>query len=201
MDGEALYTALWRSADGALVEHCHLRGTRSGWAFDGVLVGTVGGDPSRLTYRVSTDRRWRTGLVSVTYWQGGEKNSVRLNLGPDGVWQDLLTGNDLSAALNGCTDIDLGFTPATNTIPIQRLGLAIDESREVLAAWVRFPALTVEPLPQRYTRLAEGRYLYESGPTLTEFSAEITVDEAGLVTAYPGGWTRLDAPGPPGGGG
>lgn len=193
MDGETLLTALWRSADGSLIEYCHLRGSRSGWAFDGMLVGMHSGEPVRVAYRVSTDRRWRTGLVSVTLWQGGAQSSLRINLGPDGVWQDLLRGTDLGAALTGCTDIDLGFTPATNTIPIRRLDPAIGESEELLAAWVRFPALSVEPLPQRYTRLADDRYRYESGPTLMEYAAELTVDDAGLVTVYPGGWTRLDS--------
>jgi len=36
----------------------------------------------------------------------------------------------------------------------------------------------------------EDTYLYESN---TGFSAEIVVDDLGLVTAYPGGWERIAA--------
>jgi hypothetical protein len=91
-------------------------------------------------------------------------------------------------ALHGLTDVDLGFSPVTNTLPIRRLDPAIGESVAVTAAWVRFPELTIEPLPQRYTRLAERRYRYESAGGA--FVAEIEVDDLGLVTTYEGGWRR-----------
>jgi uncharacterized protein len=48
----------------------------------------------------------------------------------------------------------------------------------------------VEPLSQRYTRIGKDTYRYESN---TGFSAEITVDDHGLVTSYPGGWERIAA--------
>ena len=78
--------------------------------------------------------------------------------------------------------------PATNTLPIRRLNLELGQSREVTAAWLKFPDLTLAILPQRYTRLAPQRYGYQSG---TGFSAEMLVDDLGLVTAYPGGWERV----------
>lgn len=87
-----------------------------------------------------------------------------------------------------CTDIDLSVTPSTNTIPIRRLALDIGGSEEVIAAWVRFPELTVEPLRQLYTRLDAKRYRYES--VRSGFAAELEVDDAGLVVTYPHLWQR-----------
>jgi hypothetical protein len=92
--------------------------------------------------------------------------------------------------LRGCDDVDLAVTPATNTLPIRRLDLQIGQSKSVIAAWVKFPELTVEPLSQRYLRLGKDTYRYESN---TGFSTEIVVDELGLVTTYPGGWERIAA--------
>jgi len=43
---------------------------------------------------------------------------------------------------------------------------------------------------QRYSRLAKKTYRYESE---TGFSAEIVVNDLGLVTEYPGGWERIAA--------
>jgi hypothetical protein len=43
-------------------------------------------------------------------------------------------------------------------------------------------------LSQRYTRLTKDTYRYESN---TGFSAEIAVDDLGLVTANRGGWERF----------
>jgi hypothetical protein len=59
----------------------------------------------------------------------------------------------------------------------------------VTAAWLRFPELTLEPLSQRYVRLDERRYRYESQGG--SFVAELEVDDLGLVVHYEGGWQRV----------
>lgn len=92
-------------------------------------------------------------------------------------------------AVAGCLDVDLAFTPATNILPLRRLGLAVGESREMTAAWIRFPNLSIEPLAQRYTRLDERRVRYESRGGA--FTAELEVDELGLVVRYPPLWERI----------
>jgi hypothetical protein len=46
----------------------------------------------------------------------------------------------------------------------------------------------VERLPQRYARIDKNTYRYASN---TGFSAEIVVDDLGLVITYPGGWERI----------
>jgi hypothetical protein len=89
-------------------------------------------------------------------------------------------------AVHGCIDVDLGFSPSTNLLPIRRLNLRIGEQAAVRAAWVRFPELTVEVLEQTYARLSEETYAYESaGGT---FRRELTVNETGFVVEYPGLW-------------
>jgi len=91
--------------------------------------------------------------------------------------------------LRGCVDVDLAWSPSTNTLPIRRLALAVGARREVTAAWVRFPELTLEPLAQEYERLAERRYRYTSaGGT---FTAVLDVDDDGVVLEYAGGWQRV----------
>ena len=97
------------------------------------------------------------------------------------------TGQELRE-IQGCDDVDLAVTPATNTLAIRRLNLQVGSSASIIAAWIKFSDLTVQPLSQRYTRVAQNTYRYESN---TGFSAEIVVDDLGLVTAYPGGWERI----------
>jgi hypothetical protein len=77
----------------------------------------------------------------------------------------------------------------TNTLPIRRPQDAAGGSVELTAVWVRFPELTIETLPQRYTRLADRHYRYESAGGA--FVAELTVDDLGLVIDYEGGWLRI----------
>ena len=83
--------------------------------------------------------------------------------------------------LQGCDDVDLGWTPATNTVPIRRMALGIGESREITAAWIRFPELDVVRNVQKYARLDVDRWRYQAG----EYDFELVTDAAtGLVLAY-----------------
>ena len=70
--------------------------------------------------------------------------------------------------------------PSTNTLPIRRLRLGVGASKTIQAAWVRFPALTVEKARQTYTRLDEFTYRYASG----DFEAELVVDDDGVEGQY-----------------
>ena len=127
---------------------------------------------------------WVTQSVVVELSGPGGNESLRLEV-EDGQWYEV----DLECkAVRGCTDIDLEWSPSTNTLPIRRLGLAIGESRAVTAAWVRFPGLTVQPLRQEYHRLTERRYRYSSNGGA--FVAELEVDEHGRVTRYGDIWSR-----------
>ena len=90
--------------------------------------------------------------------------------------------------LSGCLDLDLGFTPATNTLPIRRLDLAIGESAPVRSAWLRFPELRLEPLEQTYTREAEQRFRYWALVDGEPFSARLDIDVFGRVVRYEGLW-------------
>jgi hypothetical protein len=89
-------------------------------------------------------------------------------------------------AVTRCVDLDLNFSPSTNLLPIRRLGLAIGESAEVQAAWLRFPGFTLEPLAQRYHRLDVTTYRYESAGGA--FVTALQVNTVGFVTHYPNFW-------------
>lgn len=86
----------------------------------------------------------------------------------------------------GALDIDLGFTPATNTLPIRRLGLAIGEAADVTAAWFDPADRRLKPLRQRYERIDADHYRYSAADH--GFEADLTVDKFGAVTHYPGYW-------------
>ena len=112
--------------------------------------------------------------------KGNERRGIVLLLEVDdaGGWRDR-TG--ILSQVTGCLDVDLEVTPATNTLPIRRLHLPLGESASPVAAWVRFPDLTVEPLPQEYRRTGEHRYRYQN-------RYELEVDDLGLVTRYADIW-------------
>ena len=155
---------VWRRLDVPGHEACRI----TGQTLEGVAVLTR--PESALVYRVACDASWRTQSVSVTGWIESRPIAVSLT----------------AADLLGCTDIDLNFSPSTNTLPIRRLGLRVGESASVTVAWLRFPSMTLEPLTQTYTRTGERTWEYAS----PGFYAELEVDEEGLVVRYGDLWIR-----------
>ncbi len=177
---------LWRSLwfDGR--EYCELLRGRDGWLLQGTAVAIMDRLPMLATYEIHCDEHWQTHRVHTSLTLAGQTKALSLMVEARGRWRG--DAGELPA-LADCLDVDLGVTPATNTLPIRRLGLKIGDSRKITAAWIKFPELEVKPLPQTYTRLAEDRYRYES----PGFAAEILVDDLGLVIDYKGAWERLAA--------
>ncbi len=168
----------WRRSDEVETdEHCTLTLRDSGLALVGTVLGAEGGAPVRIEYKVLADAAGMTTAAHVRDLRGFETQTIALERDAKGNW----TVNGTAAkALKGCTDVDLGCSPSTNTLPIRRLRLAVGGSSTVKAAWVRFPELDVVKAAQTYTRLDEFTYRYKGGT----FEAELTVDDDGLVAAY-----------------
>jgi hypothetical protein len=168
----------WRRSDDVQAdEHCTFTVRDSGSSLVGTILGADGGVPVRIEYRVLADASGATTAVHVRDLRGFEQRTLVLMRDAKGAWT--VDGTPVRA-LRGCSDVDLGCSPSTNTLPIRRLRLAIGASQTIRAAWVRFPGLTVEKVAQTYTRLDESTYRYAS-PT---YEAELTVDDDGLVAAY-----------------
>jgi uncharacterized protein len=170
--------AAWRRSDEVETdEHCTLTLRDSGLSLVGTVLGSEAGQPVRIEYRVLADRAGLTTAAHVRDLRGFETRTVALERSAKGAW----TVNGAAIrGLKGCTDVDLGCSPSTNTLAIRRLRLAIGASQTIQAAWVRFPELDVVKAAQTYARLDEFTYRYASGT----FEAELSVDDDGLVTSY-----------------
>src|SRR5262245_41194017 len=170
--------AAWRRSDEVETDEvCTFTLRDNGYSMVGTVLGAEGGLPVRIEYRVLVDRAGVTTAAHVRDLRGFETRTIVLERSAKGAW----TVNGAAArSLKGCTDVDLGCSPSTNTLPIRRLRLAIGASQTIQAAWLRFPELEVVKAAQTYTRLDEFTYRYASGT----FEAELTVDDDGLVTQY-----------------
>jgi hypothetical protein len=168
----------WRRSDEVTTDEvCTLTVRDRGLSLVGTVLGAEGGMPVRIEYRVLADRTGLTMAARVRDLRGFETRTVGLDRDAKGNW----TVDGLAVRpLDGCTDVDLGCSPSTNTLPIRRLGLAVGASQRIQAAWIRFPELAMVKADQTYTRLDEFTYRYASGT----FEAELSVDDDGLVTDY-----------------
>ena len=144
--------------------------------------------PYRLTYRLTWDESWRLREADLVVATERSTTSLYLRTDGQGRWRD--GGGRAVDELDGCVDIDIWPTPFTNSFPVRRVPLDVGERRQFRMAWVFAPDLTIRPQPQAYTRLAERLYLFES-PDGGGFSAELPVDEDGIVLDYPGLFRRV----------
>jgi uncharacterized protein len=168
----------WRRSDEVAVDEvCTLSVRPSGLSLVGTVLGAEGGLPVRIEYQVFTDSTGLTTAVHVRDLRGFEQRTIALLRDGKGRWT---VDGAPSRTISGCSDVDLGCSPSTNTLPIRRMRLAVGASQAIKAAWIRFPGLTVEKATQTYTRLDEFTYRYQSGT----FNAELTVDDDGLVASY-----------------
>jgi uncharacterized protein len=173
----------WRRSDDIETdEHCTLTVRDSGLSLVGTVLGAEAGAPVRIEYRVLADASGFTTATHIRELRGFETRTLALERDAKGNWT---VDGKAVRSLKGCTDVDLGCSPSTNTLPIRRLRLAPGKAATIKAAWVRFPELVVVKAAQTYARVDEYTWRYASGT----FEAELTVDEDGLVVAY-ADWRR-----------
>lgn len=175
----------WRRIDVPGREEARVERTTFGWRLTGELDVEEAGLAARLHYAIECDPEWRTRSAVIEGEADG--SSIRFALAADGVgnWShDGVPAPDLGGAL----DVDLGFTPATNTLPIRRLALAVGESAPVRSAWLRFPEFRFEPLEQTYTRETELTFRYRALVDGEPFIARLDTDAFGRVVRYEGLW-------------
>lgn len=175
----------WRRLDGAGQEQARIEQDAGGWRLTGAVDVTEAGVVARLTYSIECDARWTTRAALVE----GTANDVpvRFALDADGEGNWSSAGSELPHVY-GALDVDLGFTPATNTLPIRRLDLAVGETARVRSAWIRFPELRLELLDQTYTRESPQVFRYHATIDGEPFAAALETDVFGRVIRYEGLW-------------
>jgi uncharacterized protein len=177
---------VWRRVmDDRSFEECAVTSSPDGFGIAGRLIVAEADAPLVASYAIACDRSWSA--RSVTIEQRLNDTARRLTLARAG--QGWLVDGAGDTRLDGCTEPDLGLTPSTNALAIRRLGLVVGQSADITCAWVKFPALSIEPSLQRYERLADREYRYTN--VASGFTAIVTVDELALPVSYERIWARI----------
>lgn len=178
---------IWRRVmDEASVEQALLVTGPGSVEITGTVLIAEDGVPLRVDYSIQCDEDWSTRHVEVRQNYNGEMRELRLGHDGAGNWT---RDGEPAPELAGCTDIDLGVTPSTNALPINRLALVIGERSSIEAAWVLFPSFEVVRARQGYERLGELQYRYSNLDS--DFEAVIEVDDLGLPVDYAEIWRRI----------
>jgi uncharacterized protein len=174
---------LWRRLDAPGHDACRLEASEAGWRLDGTAVFREDRVPARLTYCVACDEEWRTEQGQVHGWIGRQSVEFIIARTSGGVWT--LNG-DAVPGLEGCMDLDFGFTPATNLLQLRRIGLAEGQAADVPVAWFDVSGGSLTVLPQRYERRSGSAYWYES--RTANYQGLLEVASTGFIRKYPGLW-------------
>lgn len=179
-------TRMWSSVDTTCLERFQLTRSERNWKLQGTILRLHAGQPIEARYEVECNSHWQTLMAQVELDTKTEKRSMTLR-NHDGLWT--LNGKAVPV-FDGCMDVDLGWTPSTNTLPIRRLHLARSDIRQpVDAVWIRFPDLGLERLHQLYEPTGDKTYRYIAAHG--SLVAQITVDQFGIVDEYSGYWKRI----------
>jgi hypothetical protein len=168
------HAVLWLRQDKPGNDACRFAEAEGGFLIDG---SATDAEWNVVRYRVrarddGTTRRARIGADSRIF----------IRRDPQGVWT--INGTEV-AGLEEALDIDLGFTPATNTLAIRRLKLPVGGEAEIVAAWFDPETERLKPMRQSYRRTNEQEYHYSSD---AGFTARLKVDAQGIVREYEGLW-------------
>jgi uncharacterized protein len=179
---------LWTGREYYSLENCLVATTASGSEITSTIIGLYEGKLYKVEYRIKTNQRWETTLLEVNSRHSNQTESIRLEGDGKGHW----TFNGKKAdQFDGCIDVDIPVTPFTNTLPISRLKMDQNQSREIQVIYCDVLAQQVSAVRQRYTCLSNVKYHYENVPN--DFEATIEVDESGFVVDYPSLFVRTAA--------
>lgn len=180
MDAASVY---WNRLDCEGHDRARYDKTGGGWTLTGSADYVENAERRKLDYRVMCDSGWRVMSARVSGLIGEREIAINIDVDDERRWS---ADSEEYPLLNGAMDLNLGFTPLTHTIAINRLALPVAGEAHAPAAWLNLDSLTLEPLGHRYRRLADASYYFETDGN--RFSRKFTVDAAGFVTSYPGIW-------------
>lgn len=178
---------LWAGRAYYSLENCVLTTTEAGSEAHSVIIGKYNHEIYRVDYVIKTNAHWETQFFELKTQLSDKREVLTYHSDGKGNWTK--DGSPIHE-FKGCMDIDISLTPFTNSLPINRLQLSIDENQQIKVLYLDILNHQIKPGHQRYTRLSQTAYKYENVPN--DFEAIITIDESGLVVDYPELFERTD---------
>jgi len=171
---------LWTGIEYHSLENCIVTVTDRGSDIKSTIVGCFNSVIYKLDYQITTNHIWETTFFMI---KAQLNDVVRItNFESDGKGNWFENGQHIEK-FDGCIDIDISLTPFTNTLPINRLKLSENTSKQIQVLYLDILGQQINSVQQKYTRLSPNRYKYENVPN--DFVSIISVDESGLVMKYP----------------
>jgi uncharacterized protein len=179
----------WQGLDVPRLEGVRLVLSERGMRATGAMVCPSAGDRPAFaaTYSLATSETGVVSRVSVRSVALDGERQVTLNRSEEGIWLVDHGQGAKRTDFNGAVDVDVAKCVLFNALPVRRLGLHNQPGdHDLPMVYVRLPDLSVELVRQGY----RSRPMAAGPPTVTftagDFTADLTVDDEGIVVDYPG---------------
>jgi hypothetical protein len=151
----------------------------------GCTTAVEGTEVWAIFYDIELDSSWRTRTAHISGRSARGMHRRLLEADGNGRWR---IDGILADHLDGCLDLDLESSAMTNTFPVHREELRLEQEVFTPATYVRAADLGVERLEQSYRRLPNegGNQSFDYRTPAFDFRERLVFDQAGLVINYPG---------------
>jgi hypothetical protein len=179
---------LWRSINAPGFEHVRIDNGHPGWTvFDSMFVRVHEGAVKRGGYTLIIDKEWNTlELRIMVEDQPGQMIAQHVLATGDGRWTD--ADERHIPSLDGVRDVDIQWSPLTNTLPVNRLCMKPGDEHDITVAYFSLPDLGIAPVRQHYTSVNDGVVRYSSDTR--DFVRDLKIDDQGFVIDYPDLFSR-----------
>jgi hypothetical protein len=179
----------WQGLDVPRLEGVRLVLSQRGMRATGAMVSpaTAHQPAFATTYSLITGETGIVSRVSVRSVSVDGERQVTLSRSDDGIWLVDHGQGAKRTDFDGAADVDVASCVLFNALPVRRLGLHIRPGvHDIPMVYVSLPYLKVELVRQSYRRHSGNG----GPPSLTfssgKFSADLTVDDEGIVLTYSG---------------
>jgi hypothetical protein len=171
---------LWTGRAYHSLENCLIDESGRGIDISSIIIGRYEEKLFQVEYHIKTNLHWETVFFEIISRHSNQKQTISYDSDGKGRWTK---AGQPQEQFNGCIDIDISLTPFTNTLPIRRLQLQPQQTREIQVLYCDLLQGQTRAVRQQYTCVSATAYHYENIPR--DFEATIQVDGSGFVVDYP----------------
>ncbi|MCO6148536.1 putative glycolipid-binding domain-containing protein [Flavobacterium sp. NRK1] len=180
---------LWDGINNDTDEHCAVNYLANCIVVRSEIEGWAHGVPVYADYTCKLDLSWNVQEFDINFHLRDTQHSYGFLCDANGKWTDAL--GKVYPEFEGCRYIDISLSPFTNSLPVNGLNLSDNESAELDLVYIDIINNQIRKERQHYTKLNKSTYRFESNQGA--FKADISVDEDGFVTHYPGLFNMIQA--------
>lgn len=172
-------TLIWQGIAFQSLEYFSLKENDKDIQVTSKIIGCYESKIYTVAYQLTIDPDWNIRGFTIE----SEINTIKNILTGKKNENEWEINNVINPDFRDFSFIDISLTPFTNTLPINKLKLAENDTREIKVIYIDILNNLIKPVAQQYTKIAPYTYHYDN--LQTDFKSDILVDGNGLVVNYP----------------